>query len=646
MVIGTRWATRKMGSRHAGVAPAMIALATIAPAKIALATIVLALGASACGDDFGDFSSEATDDAGTATNGGFEDANEDAGLRAGNSSDAPGVVTQGEGTDSARACYDNLDNNGDGALDCQDSSCKALGSCCVGDGDCCTLASQIAITFSGCEGMSLTDCLANQTISASEFGDPLPFVRDGLLSLGGDATGQTGAIISDGLNLKEQRIAVQATFVPAENCGTGCLESAGVSLSTQDTTELETRIRAVAQLLLSGSRQEMTFSVAGSVVMRWPVTETENWQLVARPSGEVSAFRDGNEVIRVPFEATGVARVVLHGHSRTPTPGTPPGARLRQVTVQTSLCDIPGGWAEREELALLTNQNMPAAIEDAESPSLAYDGTGRAAVAFERANGIWLARSRDGSPIEFQTTTDVDAPALSGSAPWNERKISDPELVWDEENNQWVVFYVGESNAGERSIGRAVAAASAATFVDDDAPALAPADYQVSSFGSPGVTIHPSGFWVMVASVMTNEGNIELRAFQSTDRGVTWGEVTRIDLESALALESINLAEIDEVDDPSLMVRGGAYQLYYSLRRGTRWSIGALASDELVFWRPLNSGDPVLEASSSGFDRLGVRSPSVVGRDSTVELVYEGLDGVRGLLGRTARQSAPAGRFL
>ncbi|MDH5491847.1 MAG: hypothetical protein OEY14_07830, partial [Myxococcales bacterium] len=52
-------------------------------------------------------------------------------------------VTEGETDQSVASCYDGVDNDGVGGLDCGDPSCQALGACCAGSGLCCEAPSPL-----------------------------------------------------------------------------------------------------------------------------------------------------------------------------------------------------------------------------------------------------------------------------------------------------------------------------------------------------------------------------------------------------------------------------------------------------------------------------------------------------------------------
>jgi hypothetical protein len=101
----------------------------------------------------------------------------------------------------------------------------------------------------------------------------------------------------------------------------------------------------------------------------------------------------------------------------------------------------------------------------------------------------------------------------------------------------------------------------------------------------------------------------------------------------------------EDVGDPSLVVANGAWQLYYTVRTGTRTAIALMVSDELVVWRAPVGDVPVLAADGTGFDRISVSTPEAVVRGERVELFYTGSDGTRTTLGLATRTATPLGTY-
>lgn len=84
----------------------------------------------------------------------------------------------------------------------------------------------------------------------------------------------------------------------------------------------------------------------------------------------------------------------------------------------------------------------------------------------------------------------------------------------------------------------------------------------------------------------------------------------------------------DGVWGPSVLLRDGIYELFYTGSSNGFYSIGrALSSDGLTFY-PSNDGQPVLDPSwnPETFDFQGVANPSVIEKDGVWVMLYEGFD--------------------
>jgi hypothetical protein len=219
--------------------------------------------------------------------------------------------------------------------------------------------------------------------------------------------------------------------------------------------------------------------------------------------------------------------------------------------------------------------------------------------------------------------------------------VGDPELVADD-GGGWRLYYTARSATGEVSIGLAMADADARTFVAGTAPVLAAgARPDAIGYAMPTVARNHVGTWVLIARARLASGGTRLDAFRSDDGVIFTG------VDSYLgAIVDATAVGADEIASPSLAPHGGAWQLVYGRRDGTRWSVGAAASDDLVAWRLLAGAAPVLLGDGNGFDRLGVRDADLVSRGEALELVYVGMDGARDRLGRAYREATTMGGYL
>ena len=516
-------------------------------------------------------------------------------------------------------CYD---RTGD---DCAQAACATLRSCCVGHGDCCGPAPEVRfplrVDFTDCAA-SPAACLAADAITATPFGDPLPFVQSAALAPGGDGDDDSGLVLDPALDLRAHRVALEATFRAPDACEGSCLEGVGVSLTAQAAFDETTTVLPLVGLVLRGARQEVALVIDGVVVGSAPMTSAvETWTLTVRPTGDVTAGRPGEAPLRGDAPLTSAARVVIHGRSRNPAADAGASAALVALSTTVELCDIPAGWTTREAVALRDRATGPVPTDGAGGPSIAYRD-GRAALAFARGGAIYLAERPDAVPWEFTRAT-LDAALV----PEEGEVLSDPELQWDATGNRWVLYYVSE-RAGTSVIARATMRPAETRFVREGEVTSA-SRMGIARVDGPTVLEHPEGPWLLMLRFRREDGVTGIAAMRSSDRGITFREV---DMAMGPALAAL---AADEIADPSLVAHDGAYQLYLSRRRGTRWGTALLTSHELVWWRPLDDGGAILTGHVDA-ERLGVRGADATSVGERIELVHVGLDG----LGTTLRWAA------
>jgi len=590
-------------------------------------------------------------DAGPPPMGGGDEA---MAIPATNSSEpSAGLGETDDGADrSAGSCFDGLDNDSSGSVDCNDVGCAGSAACCVGDGECCSelgAGSPLpdGLGFTGCDGMFVDTCVPDVT----GFGDPLPWVRGGLLFPGGDTTYDSGLVVGDAVDLTAMRVRVSARFVAAEGCGASCLEGSAIGFTGPQAFDDQTHVRPIVALSLSGSRNEVSLEVGDAIVRRWSLSgEAETWTLVLRPSGEAEVRREGSTeaVADVSYRPVAGAQMVLYGRNRNRTSGAV-GARIGDVSIETSLCDIPSAWPDRGELEVWdAGTTDPVDLGRARGTSLHHADGGADALAFELDGEIHFAR--DTGMGAFELTHALDAPAFLGDRSFDGGAVRDPEL-YRTASGEWRLYYTAEAEDGSLSIGMATSPDPDTTpFLAVDDPVITVekvlgmepdrrAD-DVTGYEMPTVAhLNYRSTFVMVVRARLDDGGHRLELFTSMD-GVAWerfpwGELDAISRRDA---DSEGVAhDALEVASPSLVVHNGAYHLYYAGRRGTRWSIGLLASDGLIYWRRVGGDDAVFGRAGAGFERAGVLDPDVHSRDSDVAMVYVGTDGAHRGIGRASR---------
>ena len=549
---------------------------------------------------------------------------------------APGVgLFEGRSSDADDVCFDGIDNDGNGLLDCAEDSCASLVACCVGDGSCClqTLQSTLppVLDFE-CLGDPAA-CLS--ALGATPFGSP--FFRGAGLAPGGDGAGEDGIVLEPPVDLRSHRVQIDASLGGASACADTCLEGVGVSFSAAETFVDAMDVPIVAGLVLSGARAEISLVVHDAVIARRPFDPASSYRLILQPDGQVHALEGSIEWGSASFEPS-VARLIVHGHSRNPDLSVAESARVRSLSLSVDVCDIPERWSEPEPIVSRAGSAGLVALAGIGRPTLGYDGLDRATVAFARGGEIFLAKRPGLDPSELTLTGALDNPALSAGRDHDRDGLEDPCLLWDPVQARWVLFYIG-LRAGLRQLGRAEAAETDAIFTPDPSAVLLPEAGAELGWARPSAVIHPDGNWILLLEAIDSAGVRRPRFFLSADAGHSFTPIAGSGLEAALdpPPDSALRFASDEIGEMSLIIHHGLYQLYYARRLGTRWSIGLLVSADLRSWRHLAEGEPVLLPSARSEESVGVRGPALGLRGELLELFYLGDDGLTTRLMRRSR---------
>ncbi len=580
--------------------------------------LILSVLVAGCGDLTGlepnDSDAAMGTDSGVALDGGAADAGADAppGSPEGNAVPAteapPGFVAEGmgeriDGGDDdplARAsCFDGEDNDGAGLTDCQDSFCATLGSCCVGNGDCCSpttipsLPSSVDFTSCG----SLDACLGSGDWA---FVGTAASISERGLSPEGTASGEGGVVLLTPIDVATHRLELTLDIAPPEDCDSmSCLESIALGLVDQPPSSGEgTTIEPPVAIIYSGPRDVVSVMREGSELARLNRNDATQVTLLARSTGELSV-QVGTESFALSnaFDPRAL-HVVLYGRTRNPGASDMRAGAVQSLQVSTELCDMPRAWGLRSTVDL-TNASQPSI----EGNRLAYVNADGA---------IALAEEVDGSWMELPGT--VTHSALGDGF----KRVSDPELVFD--GAAWMVYFTVERDNGSTLIWRA-------THSDDEF--IADANGFLEGSRAPTLAISQGGTQVMV--VQSDSG---LVPYQRSFEGI-WDPIE-------FSLLNVVAERIGgEIGSASLVQHNRAWHLYVAARRGARWSIHLLASDEMLAWRYVGQ----TLAPGAEFDRVSVRAPDVYVDGSLLHLVYQAEDGVSRSLGLTTRQSTSSGRI-
>ena len=508
-----------------------------------------------------------------------------------------GLFAGGDARNNA-TCYDELDNNDDGVIDCDVLSCQRLNACCIGSATCCeTPTPVIGLTC----GATADTCISGSTV----FGTPEPFVDGGMLALGGDDRFDSGVLGSERFDLSTESAIIDVTFQHAQ-CESGfCLESAAVGWTQQ--TEMSASEHVDPIVALHSARGWVQIRVGDIVVDRIEAeAPSEQYTLTLRTDGSATVTR-GETIRDFNYRPVDGARVIAWGHSRNPSATLEPGesrARIANLSVSRALCENPQAWSTRR------------------IPSLPDVGDVRRVSAAKSSLETWvLAITEEGDEFMFREVDEeleaLHPPDVDPLKPREGERIVDAALVAEDDSvrlyalveRDEVLSLVGADwNPDNTSWDLSVSAETVSLPLDFTGHSL----------------LHHRGHLILVGE----SSGLQLYI---RDLSGIWMDIAS-DLQTATAGAS----------HPSLIVHGNAYELHYAHRVGARWRVGLAASDELISWRSVER-----EALQAGddFDRVGARAPAALSHPNSIRLYYVGMDGVTQRLGVTNRRAADNGMF-
>ncbi|MFK8003414.1 MAG: hypothetical protein AB8H86_27835 [Polyangiales bacterium] len=570
--------------------------------------VVMAFLVGACGDDDdrlsavgdgGDADRPPGADSGTDTG---REAPEDQGLFA-----TPGAMTNPDPDDNGARCVEAEEDARGAPLGCEDTGCRQRShACCVGRAECCTGSAEVLdYPFETCT----SDC-----VEGLLFGSPLPTLVNGF-SPGGDAEFDSGVVLDQRLDLRGERVTLEADFVvPSTSCvGVNCFQTVGVSVARNSPDGANAHVRTIAGLLWSGG--SMYLIVGERSIASWTAESGGVWSLTLNADGDVNVQNAGsgvNETFDVAILAS-EAYVVLYGHNVNPGGGEE-SAQLRSLNISRSQCEMTRQWSQRSAVEVgsgVTQQLMgatsPTTLRGLAHLDIAYLREGRLVTTF---------RGSDDTPSLWVDGDDTTNALIDATGP-----IAGPELA--NENGQTVLYYEVEGQ-----IFRAEAVEDERLRFSGGARV---ADIAVSGATLHGPTIVSRGEAlesVIVVRAEYPEQRSSLVAFSlSVD-----GSVASAQLRDLLPTGALG----EELGDPELFIRNRLYQLYVPYRRGTRWRLAHMTSADLVFW---TIADEVALESDGPEELFGPRAPSVGVSEAGVELFYERFDGSEQSLGRVFRRT-------
>jgi hypothetical protein len=491
----------------------------------------------------------------------------------------------------ATSCFDGIDNDAadnatEDGVDCSDPECQALPSCCANDAAC--VGSSTMVVNEDFEACANAICVENFTI----FGGPSdPVVDSGSLALQGDSFYDTGLYGGEELNLRDQRIDIQVEFRLGE-CA-GCVETAAVALTAQETPTDNTFVRPLVGLRALSTVNEVQLIIHDRVVATYPAGEPGiAWNLSVRPDGQVSLDHGGTPVYKNFVPVVG-AHIVLYGHSTNPGVDRV-GARIERVSVERYATDRVDAWSPTRSL------DLPG---------------GRVSVA--RLGGVdYLAISDaitgDADDVRFHLASDGTVLNWLFQSDWDARDYSVAEI----EGVIYVYAIDQEENLVRGAVDLALSDVSAPERVLD------PSELGWNSVENP-VVIEAAGNLILVAEV---DGALGAAYLAETG----WTALSSLPPLTRGARE------------PSLVTHHNVYWLHYSVQNGTRQRVRAMVSDQMVHWRDL--GDALVGSGErESVDRFSVASPALVSDGDSLRMYVSADDHIVRRLAVVERTS-PAGR--
>jgi hypothetical protein len=522
-------------------------------------------------------------------------------------------VPSSETSTDGDTCFNGVDDDLDGQRDCADTACGLAPYCCIGAAreECCAPSGALNVDFTSCESSDPEACSPD----VAAFGQPSAIVEEHAMVPNGGETSDAGLTIGGPVDAMRERITIAARIAASIGSCSDCLDAVGVGIGDAIAGSAVSVHPDVA-ILVRPARRDCALIIAGEVIDSLPLADAmpHQYGLTLAPDGEVIFTLDGARVGGATWTPRVDRRVVLYGRTHNRPAGAPPPARALSVTVSTRACEIPSALA-REASAILG----PGDVE-ARAPS-AVSSDGALTVALEVDGDVALARPDGAGGWTI-------APVLI--APDGEA-YRDPELVRG--SDRWQLFVTHERD-GASTIARAEGAPDFGETFADPVDLTGPGGVSLSA---PSVATW-SG--TLVAAVALVEGVARIVLLDLNGDGLTWhggspSAATVIERRGGLMA-----FDADEVGGPALFVDGGGLlRVYYAGRRGTRWSIGMIASGDGSTFTPAPL-TPLLAPSGAGFDALAVSDPSVVHTDGALQIFYGASDGGSHTIGRATGATA------
>jgi len=541
-------------------------------------------------------------------------------------SDTPPETVDSE--DAESVCYDSFDNDDDGAIDCADSGCSDLASCCVANAsdNCCESEEQVFSMMVECVKGPLETCAPTLAV----FGEPEAAVLEGGIA-GSDSTLESGAYLPSPLDLKGANLRISFEAATAVGCVGGCVNYVGVGLSRAQPVTGDRVDRFPLAVVVRPGFNDASLFLFGTDVFHWPIDEAfHRFAIDIRANGGVTVSEIDSagatvEVLVPEFMAElpdlGFATII--GWSLNLQAATP--ARVRSLAIERGHCDNPARTAvELDPVIPRPGSPEASALTFIEGVGRAKNAAGVEAVVIDAGDAFHLLKPDASGDYQFTRALGMPIVNTASIPGATVTTIDDPWLVADEDAARWQLYFTVRTGSNDSMIARisglpsfadgfdlstyVVVAEPDATFPKLEMPTVL-GDRMIARAANAGlgilVRLQRDGpdHWSPAGAELA-DGRIHLANFDNP---------------SAM--------DHDEVADPALVSDDGVLRLYFAGRRGTRWRIGLLVSVAGEFWHQPLGEEPLWELDGIGFDSLRASDPAPLIEDGMASLLYIGGDG-------------------
>lgn len=530
------------------------------------------------------------------------------------------------------ACFDGLDQDGDGLSDCDDDECSSSGPCCVGvvNGACCASHPAVqSFDFATCPPGDAIHCAIDLRVLS---GLPRIGIHGGLVLVSSEGVDAAIDFPSAPLNPRAERVALRG--IVSSPITSAQIDATGFGLWVPRPS-LRTVVPVVA-IVTSATRGDVSLVIGDRVVASAALADGErSYELRIEPSGEVRVAGTSEplagSVVEWPAEEM-VPVVFGRVANETAADGT---TVLRSLVVERRACDVPDALSRSGASLLERDPEVGFDAEQATDPSVLVRSGMPSLVAFvapdQRGGGLRavflgerLADGRITSVRRALTQADVAA-RLSLAV----NDLGGPHLF---ENAGRIGLLFAFESEGRWRLGR---------MNDLSSPGLEALALPQGSFDDPASMRDGR----LLARERLVDGGSRIVSFrQAGGRFELATELCATDLACTGGLRSSaylhasrsdsTAFDRDEVRAPVAIELNGVTRVFFAGRRGTRWSIGMLLlGDGGRYARLGNDGRAVLEpGGGERLDALGASGPSPILVGGELELIYAGFDGVRSRL--------------